>query len=172
MEQILEALSNQNLSDKSEIEQVDNRDELLDRYMIKPLIPNPSKNSVISNNGNEKTKKEELLTRLTYTLKKLNQYERNVDKNCDTNVAQLDVEGIFTQKEVLSQNVEENIKGIIQSVQEYITKLDYQLKDLDNADQQVNIFLEFIYLVSSKCHLLLRLVTIIIRGNCVLSDRK
>lgn len=148
MEQILEALTNQNLSDKSEIEQVDNRDELLDRYMIKPLIPNPSKNSVISNNGNEKMKKEELLTRLAYTLKKLNQYERNVDKNCDTNVAQLDAEGIFTQKEVLSQNVEENIKGIIQSVQEYITKLDYQLKDLDNADQQVNIFfLEFILMI-------------------------
>lgn len=140
MEQILEALANQNLSDKSE-EQVDNRD-----YRIKPLIPNPNKNSVISsNNGNEKTKKEELLTRLTYTLKKLNQYERNIDKNCDVNITQLDAEGIFTQKEVLSQNVEENIKGIIQSVQEYITKLDYQLKDLDDADQQVNIFLELIF---------------------------
>lgn len=149
MEQILEALTNQSISDKSEIEQVDNRDELLDKYMIKPLIPNPSKNSVISNNGNEKTKKEELLMRLTYTLKKLNQYERN-DKNYDTNVAQLEAEGIFTQKEVLSQNVEEDIKGIIQSVQEYITKLDYQLKDLDNADQQVNIFLEYIDFVSSK----------------------
>ncbi|XP_070163260.1 putative leucine-rich repeat-containing protein DDB_G0290503 [Polyergus mexicanus] len=136
MEQILEALTNQSLSDKSEIEQIDNRDELLDRYMIKPLIPNPSKNSVISNNGNEKTKKEELLMRLTYTLKKLNRYERN-DKNYDTNVAQLEAEGIFTQKEVLSRNVEKDIKGIIQSVQEYITKLDYQLKDLDNADQQI-----------------------------------
>ncbi|KAL6442039.1 hypothetical protein ACFW04_002401 [Cataglyphis niger] len=135
MEQILEEFTNQSLSDKSEIEQVDNHDEL-DRYIIKPLIPNLSKNSVIFNNGNEKTKKEELLIRLTCTLKKLNQYERN-DKNYDTNIAQLDAEDIFTQKERLSQNVEEDIKGIIQSVQEYITKLDYQLKDLDNADQQI-----------------------------------
>ncbi|XP_050448748.1 uncharacterized protein LOC126850110 isoform X1 [Cataglyphis hispanica] len=135
MEQILEELTKQSLSDKSEIEQVDNHDELLDRYIIKPLIPNPSKNSVIFNNGNEKTKKEELLMRLTCTLKKLNQYERN-DKNYDTNIAQLDAENIFTQKERLSQNVED-IKGIIQSAQEYITKLDYQLKDLDNADQQI-----------------------------------
>lgn len=149
MEQILEALTNQNLSDKSEIEQVDNDNELLESFMVKPLIPNPSKNSVISNNGNEKTKKEELLTRVTYTLKKLNQYEQN-DKNCDTNIAQLDAEDIFIQKEVLSQNVEENIKGIIQSVQEYITKLDYQLKDLDKADQQVNIFLEYLDFILSK----------------------
>lgn len=140
MEQILETLTNQNLSDKLE-EQVDNGDELLDRFMIKPLIPNPSKNFVISNNGNEKTKKEELLMRLTCTLKKLNQYEQN-DKNCDINIAQLDGEGIFMQKEVLSQNVEENIKGIVQSAQEYVTKLDYQLKNLDNADQQVNIILK------------------------------
>lgn len=170
MEQILEELTNQSLSDKSEIEQVDNHDELLDRYIIKPLIPNPSKNSVIFNNGNEKTKKEELLMRLTCTLKKLNQYERN-DKNYDTNIAQLDAEDIFTQKERLSQNVEEDIKGIIQSVQEYIKKLDYQLKDLDNADQQVNIFLKCINFISSK------LMFVFIFGNynnrnCVLSDRK
>lgn len=148
MEQILETLTNQNLSDKSEIEQVDNGDELLDRFMIKPLIPNP-KNSVISNNGNEKTKKEELLMRLTYTLKKLNQYEQN-DKNYDTNIAQLDREDIFIQKEVLSQNVEENITGIMQSGQEYITKLDYQLKNLDNADQQVNIILKCLDFISLK----------------------
>lgn len=132
MEQILEALTKQKLSDKLELEQIDNYDELLHKYMIKPLTPNIS---VISDNGNEKTKKEELLMRLTYALKKLNQYERNKKS---TDVSRLDAEDTLVQKgDVLPQNVEENIKGIIQSTQEYITKLDCQLKDLDNADQQI-----------------------------------
>lgn len=133
MEQILEALSRQKLSNKLELEQIDNYDELLQKYVIKPLTPN---SSVISDN--EKTKKE-LLIRLMYTLKKLNQYERNVDKNRGTNILHPDAEDTFIQKgEVLPQNVEDNIKGIIDSTKEYIAKLDYQLKDLDNADQQVN----------------------------------
>lgn len=133
MEQILEALTKQKLSDKLELEQIDNYDELLHKCMIKPLTPNIS---VISDNGNEKTKKEELLMRLTYALKKLNQYERNKKS---TDVSRPDAEDTLVQKgDVSPQNVEENIKGIIQSTQEYITKLDCQLKDLDNADQQVN----------------------------------
>ncbi|XP_025074958.1 uncharacterized protein LOC105430647 [Pogonomyrmex barbatus] len=138
MERILEALTNQKLSDKLEIDQVDNH-ELLHSYMIKPLTPNiSSKNSVIFDNGNEKTKKEELLTRLTYALKKLNQYEQDRNKNWNTDVPCIDTEGTFVQKgEALPRNVEENVKGIIQSAQEYITKLDYQLKDLDSADQQI-----------------------------------
>lgn len=137
MEQILEALTKQKLSDKLELEQIDNYDELLRRYLIKPLTPNiSSKSSVIYDNGNEKTRKE-LLMRLMYALKKLNQYERNIDKK-STDVSRLDVEDTLAQKgNVLPQNVEENIKGIIQSTQEYIVKLDYQLKDLDNADQQI-----------------------------------
>ncbi|XP_025986898.1 uncharacterized protein LOC105197392 [Solenopsis invicta] len=138
MEQILETLTKQKLSDKLELEQINNCEELLHKYMIKPLTPNiSSKNSMILDNGNEKTKKEELLMRLTYALKKLNQYERNIDKK-STDVPRLDAEDTFTQKgETLPQNVEENIKGIIQSAQEYIVKLDYQLKDLDIADQQI-----------------------------------
>lgn len=137
MEQILEALSKQKLSDKLELEQIDNYDELLHKYVIKPLTPNIS-SSVISDNDNEKTKRE-LLMRLMYTLKKLNQYERNVDKNRGTDILHPDAEDTFIQKgQVLPQNVEDNIKGIIDSTQEYIAKLDYQLKDLDNADQQVN----------------------------------
>lgn len=135
MEQILEALSKQKLSDKLELEQIDNYDELLHKYEIKPLTPNIS-NFVISDH--EKTKKE-LLMRLMYTLKKLNQYERNMDKNRGTDVLLHGAEDTFTQKgEVLPQNVEYNIRSIIDSTQEYIAKLEYQLKDLDNADQQVN----------------------------------
>lgn len=136
MEHILEALTKQKLSDKLELEQIDNYDELLHKYVIKPLTPNIS-NSVISDNDNEKIKKE--LMRLMYTLKKLKQHERNMDKNRDTDVLHPDTEDNFAQKEeVLPQNVEDNIKGIIDSTQEYIAKLHYQLKDLDNADQQVN----------------------------------
>lgn len=158
MDQILEALTKQKLSDKLELEQIENYDELLHKYMIKPLTPNiSSKSFVISDNGNERTKKEELLMRLTYALKKLNQYEQNIDKKLSTDVPCLGTEDTFTQKEeVLPQNVEENIKGIIQSTQEYIAKLDCQLKDLDNADQQVNTrdlkFIDsilFLYLVTT-----------------------
>lgn len=139
MELILEALTKQKLSDNLELEQIDNYDELLHKYIIKPLTPNiSSKSSVIFDNGNEKTQKKELLMRLTHALKKLNQYEQSIDRK-STDVSRLDAEDTFAQKgEVLPQNVEENIKGIIQSTQEYIAKLDYQLKDLDNADQQVN----------------------------------
>jgi len=140
MEQILEALTKQKLSDKLELEEIDNYDELLHKYVIKPLTPNiSSKSYMITDNGNEKTKKEELLARLMLALKKLNQYERNMDKNRSTDVLQLDAKDTFTQKkEALPQNVQDNIKGIIESTQEYIAKLDYQLKDLDNADQQVS----------------------------------
>lgn len=140
MERILEALTNQNLLEK---EQVDNREELLDKHVIKPLMPNiSSKSSVISNNGNESTRKEELLARLACNLKKLNQYERNTDKNRDTDVSHLNAEDTFTQKrETLPENVEANLKVIVESAQEYIAKLDYQLKDLDSADQQVNMLL-------------------------------
>ncbi|XP_036150996.1 uncharacterized protein LOC105834845 [Monomorium pharaonis] len=136
MEQILETLTKQK-SDKLKLEQI-NYDELLHKYMIKPLTPNiSSKKSVILDNSNERTKKEELLMRLTYALKRLNQYEQNIDKR-STDVQCLDTEDTFVQKkEILPQNVEENIKGIMQSAQEYIAKLDYQLKDLDNADQQI-----------------------------------
>lgn len=140
MEQILEALTKQKLSDKLELEQIDNYDELLHKYVIKPLTPNiSSKSYVITDNGNEKTKKEELLARLMHALKKLNQYERNMDKNQSADVLHLDAKDTCTQKkEALPQNVQDNIKGIIESTQEYIAKLDYQLKDLDNADQQVS----------------------------------
>lgn len=137
MEQILEALTKQKLSDKLELEQIDNYDELLHKYVIKPLTPNiSSKSYVISDNGNEKTKREEL-ARLMYTLKKLNQYERNMDKN-RTDILHLDAKDTSQKKEALPQNVEDNINGIIESTQEYIAKLDHQLKDLDNADQQVS----------------------------------
>lgn len=140
MEQILEALTKQKLADKLELEQIDNYDELSHKYVIKPLTPNiSSKNSVISDNGNEKTKKEELLMRLMYALKKLNQHEQNMDKNQSTDVQHPNAENTCIQKgTVLPPNVEDTIKGIIESTQEYIAKLDYQLKDLDNADQQVN----------------------------------
>ncbi|KYQ53285.1 Cytokine receptor-like factor 3 [Trachymyrmex zeteki] len=139
MEQISEALTKQKLSDKLELEQIDNYDGLLHKYMIKPLTPNiSSKSSVISDNGNEKTKKEELLMRLTYALNKLNQYERNIENKKSIETSCLDAKDTLAQKgAVLPRNVEENVKGIIQSAQEYIAKLDYQLKDLDNADQQI-----------------------------------
>jgi len=139
MEQISEALK-QKLSDKLELEQIDNYHGLLHKYTIKPLMPNiSSKSSAISDNGNEKTKKEELLMRLTYALDKLNQYERNIENKKSIETSCLDAKDTLAQKGViLPRNVEENVKGIIQSAQEYIAKLDYQLKDLDNADQQVN----------------------------------
>ncbi|XP_011054476.1 PREDICTED: uncharacterized protein LOC105146116 isoform X2 [Acromyrmex echinatior] len=138
MEQISEALK-QKLSDKLELEQITNHDGLLHKYTIKPLTPNiSSKSSVISDNGNERTKKEELLMRLTYALNKLNQYERNIENKKSIETSCLDAKDTLTQKGVvLPRNVEENAKGIIQSAQEYIAKLDYQLKDLDNADQQI-----------------------------------
>ncbi|KYM86041.1 Cytokine receptor-like factor 3 [Atta colombica] len=138
MEQISEALK-QKLSDKLELEQIDNYHGLLHKYTIKPLMPNiSSKISAISDNGNEKTKKEELLMRLTYALNKLNQYERNIESKKSIETSCLDAKDTLAQKGVvLPRNVEENVKGIIQSAQEYIAKLDYQLKDLDNADQQI-----------------------------------
>ncbi|KYN13070.1 Cytokine receptor-like factor 3 [Trachymyrmex cornetzi] len=139
MEQISEALTKQKLSDKLELEQIDNYDGLLHKYTIKPLTPNiSSKSSVISDNGNERTKKEELLMRLTYALNKLNQYEGNIENKKSIETSYLDAKNTLAQKgAVLPRNVEENVKGIIQSAQEYIAKLDYQLKDLDNADQQI-----------------------------------
>lgn len=142
MERILKALTNQNLLDKSEKEQIDNREELLHQH-VKPLMPNiSSESSVIFNNGNENTRKEELLTRLAYNLKKLNQYEQNIDKNQATNVSLFNAEDTFAQKrETLPANVEANLKVIVESAQEYIAKLNYQLKDLDNADEQVNMLL-------------------------------
>lgn len=140
MERILEALTNQKLSSKLELEQANDHAELLDKYLIEPLMPNvPNKTCLISNNDHEKTK-EELLTRLTYTLKKLHQYERinDLDKKQNTaNVPCLDADSILSRKDLLPRNVEENINNIIESAQEYIAKLNYQIKDLDDADQQV-----------------------------------
>ncbi|KAL0099115.1 hypothetical protein PUN28_020277 [Cardiocondyla obscurior] len=137
MEQILEALTKQKLTDKLELEQINNYDELLQKYInIKSLTPNiVSKRSVIPDN--EKTKREELLMRLIYALKKLNQYEQSADKNCGTDASYPNRENTFAQKEETLQNVEGDIKSIIESTQEYIEKLNCQLKDLDNADQQI-----------------------------------
>lgn len=143
MERILETLTNQKLSNKLEVEQANDHAELLDKYPIEPLTPNVSnKTHLISNNSHDKTK-EELLTRLTCTLKKLRQYERiderDLDKNRNTaDVPCLDVGNVLSQrKDPLPRNVEENISSIIESAQEYVTKLGCQLKDLDDADQQV-----------------------------------
>jgi len=154
MEQVLEALTNQNLSETLEVEH-DSHDKLLEKYTIEPLMPNISnKNSVLSaNNSNENIKKEELLTRLTYTLKKLNRYERDLDKNLDMDPSHPNAKDSFTQiKEALPENMEETITGVMQSTQEYIEKLNDQLEDLDKADQQVNAF-------SSNFTALLRLLT-------------
>lgn len=140
MEEILEALTNQKILPRnSETEQPD--DKLLENYTIKPLMPNISNTSsgILSNNGNETTKLEELLTKLTCTLKRLNQYERGLDnKNSDTDLPQVAATDTLVQTtEGLPENVEETVAGIVQSTQEYIAKLDYQLKDLDSADQQM-----------------------------------
>jgi len=154
MEQVLEALTNQNLSETLEVEH-DSHDKLLEKYTIEPLMPNISnKNSVLSaNNSNENIKKEELLTRLTYILKKLNRYERDLDKNLDMDLSHPNAKDSFTQiKEALPENMEETITGVMQSTQEYIEKLNDQLEDLDKADQQVNAF-------SSNFTVLLRLLT-------------
>lgn len=139
MDQILETLANQNLSDTLETERIDNRDELLEKYIIKPLTPIISDKNFTLYNGNEKTKRKELLARLSYTVNKLNHDERNTDKNwCTDEVSCLDAEDNFTSKtKVLPENVKENINSIIQSAQDYVTKLNYQLKDLDNADQEI-----------------------------------
>jgi glutaredoxin 2 len=142
MEQVLEALTNQNLSDNLEVE-YDSHDKLLEKYTIEPLMPNiSSKNSVLSaNNGNENTNKEEFLTRLTYTLKKLEQCERDFDKNLGMDPSHPSAKDSFTQiKETLPENMEETVTGVMQSTQEYIEKLNDQLEDLDKADQQVNAF--------------------------------
>lgn len=169
MDQILEALANQNLSDTLETERIDNRDELLEKYIVKPLTPNISdKNFTLYNNDNEKTKMKELLARLSYTVNKLNQYERNIDKNrCTDEVSCLDAEDNFTKREnrpaktnVLPENVKENINSIIQSAQDYVTKLNYQLKDLDNADQEVR--LAFVYLFYFITHNILQLPLVFI----------
>lgn len=148
MEEILEALTNQKILPRnSETEQPD--DKLLENYTIKPLMPNISNTSsgILSNNGNETTKLEELLTKLTCTLKRLNQYERGLDnKNSDTDLPQVAATDTLVQTtEGLPENVEETVAGIVQSTQEYIAKLDYQLKDLDSADQQVSV-------CSTCCH--------------------
>jgi len=140
MEQVLEALTNQNLSEKLEAKYLDDHDKLLEKYMIKPLMPDiSSKNSITSaSNSNENTKKEELLKRLTYTLKRLNRCERNLDKNSDMDPSHLSTKDSFTQiKETLPENMEETITGIMHSTQEYIDKLNDQLENLDKADQQV-----------------------------------
>lgn len=143
MEQILEALTNQDLSDKLETERADHRDEFPDKYAIKPLTPNISgEYSISGSHSDEKTKNKELLTRLTCTLKKLDRCEQERDKNWSIDTVCADTEDASSQKRgTLSRNLEENIKGIIQSTQQYITKLNCQLKDLDNADQQVIPFL-------------------------------
>lgn len=143
MESILEALIAENLSNKLQIEDVSNDDELLHKYVIKPLTPSIANKNCIIFNNNKKIKKKDLLTRLIYTVKKSNQYEQNKDKSID--ILRLNTEdSLSEEKEILSQDITENIKSIVQSAQEYIIKLNYQLKDLDDADQQVTIlFLNF-----------------------------
>ncbi|XP_032685028.1 uncharacterized protein LOC116850631 [Odontomachus brunneus] len=139
LHRILEALTNQKLSDK--LEQTNDHAELLDKYLIEPLTPNvPNKTCLTSNNDHEKTK--ELLTRLTYTLKKLHQYEeineQDLDEKQNTeSIPCVDADSILLQEDLLPRNMEENINSIIESAQEYMAKLNYQLKDLDDADQQI-----------------------------------
>ncbi|XP_011140601.1 uncharacterized protein LOC105183880 [Harpegnathos saltator] len=144
--EILKTLTNQKLSGKLEVEQAAEHAELLDKYRIEPLTPNVSnKTCLIRNNSHEKTK-EELLTRLTHTLKQLHEYERvderDLDKNRNTadTLPCPDADDVPSQNlvgDLLPRNVQENISGIIESAQEYIAKLNCQLKGLDEADQQI-----------------------------------
>lgn len=138
MERIVEALTNQKLSCEVELEQADIHGDL-DKYVVEPLTPNLS-NKMIPDNGHEKMK-EDLLTRLRTTFKKLRQYEKMEDErdlNKNQNIPCLDTCGILSQKDSLPRNVEENINNIVESTQEYIEKLNCQLMDLDDADRQVS----------------------------------
>lgn len=152
MEQILEALTNRDSDKSDKSERVDDRDKFLDKYTIKPLTPNISSDNCTISDDNSHERKDELLTRLTYTSKRLNRCEQSLDKNWSIDTLRPDAEDASSQKgEVLPRNVEENIRSIIRSTQEYVVKLNRQLKDLDDADQQVSsIFVRFHDSVSSK----------------------
>lgn len=91
--------------------------------------------------GDSNTREDELVTRLESAMSRLKQCEQQVDANWNLDYSVLDAEEkISHEKEEtqLPKQVEEHIKDIIQSAEEYLAKLEEQLKDLRTADAQVN----------------------------------
>lgn len=85
----------------------------------------------------DKDHKSELTARLIAAEKKIKQsekqiYEISVDELKNDNISR-------NNHQFIPKYIEEDAKCVIVYVQEYIKKLEEQLNDLDNADQQVFI---------------------------------
>ncbi|XP_046469005.1 cytokine receptor-like factor 3 [Neodiprion pinetum] len=88
--------------------------------------------------GDNNTKKDELTTRLENAMSRLQQCQQHIDANWNLDYSVLDIEeGISDEGVQLPEQVEAHIKDIIKSAEEYLAKLDEQLNDLRNADDQI-----------------------------------
>ncbi|XP_015590695.1 uncharacterized protein LOC107265605 isoform X2 [Cephus cinctus] len=106
---------------------------------VAPLRPNITEiHEIPAHCGDIKTRQNELTSRLSNALAKLKQYKQRKDANWSLDYSLLDVKDDFSVKDAkLPRHVEENIKGIVDSAQEYIGKLEEQLQELNCADQQI-----------------------------------
>ena len=108
-----------------------------------PLLPKIDKNANDSNIQNmRKSCEDDLLDRLTNAISKQRQYERSVNATwfVDNTVLHENLKNDgFIKEAQLPKHVEENITGVAQSAEDYISKLEEQLQDLDYADDQVSL---------------------------------
>lgn len=106
---------------------------------IEPLMPVLDfQGSANSDNRYDDSRREELKAKLTNALKKLEESEQSIDASWSLGNSLTSVKDeLAIIEEKLPKHVQDNVKGIILSAQEYIGKLEDQLSDLDIADEQV-----------------------------------
>ena len=113
--------------------------------------------SYVGNKSEMDFQKEELKSRLAGSLKKLEDAERAVNSTWslvyDSSSIHDNVES--RRGEELPRHIEDNVKGVILSAEEYLAKLDEQLRLLDTADEQVRffIFMFICFLINHKAPL-------------------
>ena len=107
-----------------------------------PLIPKIDKNENGSDTQSmKKTCEDILLDRLASAISKQKLYKQNMSAtwSLDDIIIHENLKNDGSIKGAqLPKHVEENIKGIAQSAEDYISKLSEQLQDLDSADDQVS----------------------------------
>lgn len=106
---------------------------------IEPLMPVLDfQGSANSDDRYDDSRREELKAKLTNALKKLEESEQSIDASWSLGNSLTSVKDeLAIIEEKLPKHVQDNVKGIILSAQEYIGKLEDQLSDLDIADEQV-----------------------------------
>lgn len=126
--------SKQLIIDDSEDESNSKRKERM--QFLQSEIPHGTINELTQ--ASDMSKKNELLIRLEASLQKLRLQEQDIDTKRYLDIALPEVkENTFATKIKLPFHIEENIKGILNSAQDYKTKLEEQMKNLDNADLQI-----------------------------------